>query len=264
MNTYKLQMMVALALGWLGLFSVGAVASIVGPGQPAPTRISPVAVNPLSQHLNGSMTSFKARDFNRAAVELGVAADILELEAKQAPADSGRDLSASAAELRQLALRIDQGGPIATTQPLEQAGGRAYWAEAGFYYQQAVQSWADRSSGPASREIKVAADDLEQGVTFTGRDVDLVTKLDLRKARSWADRIEGSPGWTRVATGGPLVDLGRQIDRFGRSLDTKGYTGVRDDSRICYWLPGDDVLAPGEPGMNPIPLTLFSFGCTSP
>lgn len=272
MKSYFHIAMIAFLSAGLCVAAAAAPNNDANPSLAAPASASAAGSNLLSSHLNAAVDAFAQRDRDTTAAELRAAAEVLETEGRTAPADLGQDLSASALDLRQLAADIEP-GTVKVGDRIEAAVGRAYWAGARANYEKALRAWSDRNFALTSQAARFAADDLEQGVTRSGRTPNADTREDVSEVRTWADKIVLQPIPRRANNNRLLTDMGREIDRFGQAMGLKTAVAptTGNKSRIaCLWAPGETATPAGKVGTSPpvpangVPLNALTLACTVP
>ena len=288
MNLMKPLALTILALGLCSLAALGAEPSKdAGKYKSAKTETTPPAKatssDELTQALRSAGDKFLKQDLTGGAEVLRTAAGILETDVRSARDDVAADLTTASENLRALAADADRGIAV-SREKLDEASTRAYWAEARDRYTKAAQAWTEEKSDQAGKELDQAADNLERSFADSGRKMDRMSQDAVKDARSVADRIAKGADWTRTELSERIARLGKEIDRFGQSLEPKKTDDPKPDQPekgalmekaegagvgnetgvLCFWRPGDSALITdaSEPGPG-APVTWLSIACTT-
>ncbi len=182
-------------------------------------------LNPLigepEHHFHHAASLFAKGDTRGAASEIRAAAALLRLEAGRENAENRSGLLSSAAELEDLAARLERGDVLSRSE-LNLAFDRADLALAGHYRAMAEKAVTNKEHDNAGRWLKAAADSLDDAMRWTGQ------KPPTAQAQAWDQvhalqaKIRTGANWSYDEAKKGVGYLGNQIQYLGAQMEKLG------------------------------------------
>jgi len=162
--------------------------------------------------------AFFKRNYRAAAAELREGAVFLKAEGGRATGDAEHALEASAQELDKLATETAEAA-VKSVQDLDNAFARADHALAKQYHALADAAHEKDKDKLAGQYVRAAADHLGHAVAWTGRETEEATADVIDAVRIGAGKLIEGSGRTAVEGGKLFSDLGKAIERAGKSVE---------------------------------------------
>jgi hypothetical protein len=195
----------------------------------APTRhqvvVSEDVLNPLigepEHHFHQAASLFTDGDHQGAAAEIRTSAALLSLEAGRGSAENRSGLSSSAAELDDLAARVER-GDVASRSELNLAFARADLALAAHYRAMADNALANKEHDNAGRWLKAAADSVDDAAGWAGQQPPTAQVQARDQVNALAAKIRNGTNWSYEEAKKGVGYLGSQIQYLGAQMQTLG------------------------------------------
>jgi hypothetical protein len=170
-------------------------------------------------HFRQARSDFLNKDYKAAAAEIRKGVAFVNLEAARATADGKAALHSSAKELDKLATGIEKGS-VKDVKVGDNAIARADYALASAHYLNASESWARKRYDNTGYELNAAAQDLENGASWVGREAEEGAAAAVRDGRLVAGKlIDGSVVWAIDEVGKAIDDVGRGVEGMGKEIE---------------------------------------------
>ena len=161
--------------------------------------------------------SFIKKDFKASAAEIRNGADFLKKEAESAGNEGKEMLTASAAELDELADKVEKGA-VKSDKEMKAAFSRAEQAAAKNDYVKATDSWTQKKARETGEAIKTAAYHMEQAADWSGHKLKSGASRAIKKGRELSGKLIKGAGYVPEEVGKGLKNMGDAISGFGKKL----------------------------------------------
>jgi hypothetical protein len=169
-------------------------------------------------YMKAAHDSFLKKDKKATAVELRKAAAFVKLEAARAAGDAKTGLTASATELEKLADDVDK-GTVASVEKLDSAFARAAHALANHHRKKAEESWTRKEVRQAGYSLKAAAEYVEHGTKWAGKEVETGGAEVLKGAREISGKLIEGSGWEGEEVGKAIKACGQETEKLGKQIE---------------------------------------------
>ena len=218
----------------LGAIAIAATLAGIGSTQmassaKAPTRhqvvVSEDVLNPLigepEHDFHQAASLFTQGDHQGAASEIRASAALLSLEAGRGGAENRSGLSSSAAELDDLAARVER-GDVSSGSELNLAFARADLALAAHYRGMADKALANKEHDNAGRWLKAAADSVNDAAGWAGQERPTAQVQARDQVHALEAKIRNGTNWSYDEAKKGVGYLGSQIQYLGAQMQTLG------------------------------------------
>lgn len=163
--------------------------------EPAAAKVAPQAGDVMGArqeaqgYLDSAMASFTAKRDTSAAKFIRAAAAFTRDQSEAAAEPAKAALIASANEMSDLAVRVEQ-GKVSTKGTLRYPFARMHLAEAQLHCTQAIEAWKQAQPGATSAEMVMLADHFERAAADAALSLDAPTRQSLAGARAIAAKLD--------------------------------------------------------------------------
>jgi hypothetical protein len=151
-------------------------------------RVVLLMTDQLNRHFVNARTQLQQQNQERAAAEIRLASEYLEMYAGIAEGEIQQDLDSTQDQLRQLADRIEQ-GDVTQRQQLDRTFAQAHRALAKYNFEQARQFRDEDRSVAAGYRLRAAAQHLQQATTWADTQIDPDTARIFQEAQTAGARM---------------------------------------------------------------------------
>jgi hypothetical protein len=169
-------------------------------------------------YMKAAHKSFLKKDVKATAAELRKAAAFVKLEAARAADDSKTDLVASATELDKLADDVEKGA-VTSVEKLDSTFARAAHALANHHHKKAEESWAKKQVKPTGHSLRAAAEYVEHGSKWTGKEVEAGSAEVLKGVREVSSKLIAGSGWVGEEVGKAIKKCGDETEKLGKWIE---------------------------------------------
>lgn len=196
------------ALILLGVTQLPAVALAKGTG-----------AEPHRQFVS-AMEAYARKDYKAAAGDIRGASRELRRDSAHADATARKALDASADRLDKLADSVGTGAQGAE-KSMKTDFARAEHALALEHRAEAAEAWSHKQYDRTGRELKAAADRLQDAADWAGGHASADASKAVSDARAVAGKLASGAKWSRNEVAAGMKNLGGAIDSLGREIASR-------------------------------------------
>lgn len=168
-----------------------------------------------------AMRAYARKDYKAAAGDIRAGSRELRRESARANADAREALDTSAARLDTLADSVEKGTQGAE-KSMKTDFARAEHALALEHRARAAEAWSRKQYDRTGRELKAAADRLQDGADWLGGHASADASKAVSDARAAGDKLASGAKWSRNEVAAGMKNLGGAIDSLGREIASRG------------------------------------------
>ncbi|MBS0266159.1 MAG: hypothetical protein JSS02_29790 [Planctomycetes bacterium] len=178
-------------------------------------------------HLERARSAFLAIDLKEAADQMRKAAIYLRISSGQAAENSRQALLKSAHELEELAHRVEN-GTVKSVHELDSSFARALHALSHHHWVLAERSWRARQNEKAGKQLRAAANTLEQSAARTGHALQTATTAVAKETRLVAGKLVEGTGFVVDEIGKGFAKFGQQVETVGKGIEPAAPAAARN------------------------------------
>ncbi|MEJ2726237.1 MAG: trypsin-like peptidase domain-containing protein, partial [Deltaproteobacteria bacterium] len=145
--------------------------------------------NPLDEHFHKAEDDFKNKDNAGAASQVQQAASLVDLEAKTTEEKTNKSILEARKDLEDLSGKL-KNGTVKSEGEMRTVFVRVHQLLAKAYSEQASSSWTKKAVSQLSRDMTLAADNLESAWNWTGREIEKETQTIIVSAKEIAHKLK--------------------------------------------------------------------------
>jgi hypothetical protein len=174
----------------------------------------------ISVHLDAAHENLAKRDLQRAAQELGSAADRLKSSAENAPNEARQEMRDAASGLARIESDV-RSGSLTSIETLDHHLAKANASLARYHYLRAVDAWVARQDQTTGREMVEAINHLETGSKRIGHDMRGAEASFSNHARGIGGTLAGGGRVAATDVDRTMKGLGREINELVQEVRSK-------------------------------------------